>query len=64
MQSQAVEEPIDIELLRRARTGDFRSFQQLVANLQPKVYGLTYRILKQHEDAEDATQQTFLAFGY
>ena len=61
MQSQAVEEPIDIELLRRAQTGDFRSFQQLVANLQPKVYGLTYRILKQHEDAEDATQQTFMA---
>ncbi len=32
-----------------------------MAKLQPRVYGLAYRILQQTQDAEDATQQTFLA---
>lgn len=49
------------ELLRRAKSGDFQAFQLIVAQLQPRVYRLVYRILQQREDAEDATQQTFLA---
>lgn len=61
MESRLLEEPTDIGLLQRAKTGDFAAFQQLVAQLQPRVYGLAYRILQQTQDAEDATQQTFLA---
>jgi RNA polymerase sigma-70 factor (ECF subfamily) len=49
------------ELLRRAKSGDFQAFQLIVAQLQPRIYRLVYRILQQREDAEDATQQTFLA---
>jgi RNA polymerase sigma-70 factor, ECF subfamily len=49
------------ELMRRAKSGDFQAFQLIVAQLQPRVYRLVYRILQQREDAEDATQQTFLA---
>jgi len=61
MESQLIEELTDIDLLRRAKAGDFAAFQQLIVNLQPRVYGLTFRILQQAQDAEDATQQTFLA---
>jgi RNA polymerase sigma-70 factor, ECF subfamily len=61
MESQLLDEPTDTGLLQRAKVGDFAAFQQLVAKLQPRVYGLTFRILQQTQDAEDATQQTFLA---
>jgi RNA polymerase sigma-70 factor, ECF subfamily len=61
MESLQIEEPTEIDLLRRAQTGDFAAFQRLIVNLQPRVYGLTLRILQQQQDAEDATQQTFLA---
>ncbi len=49
------------ELLNRARAGDFRPFQQWIVDLQPRVYALALRILRQSQDAEDATQQIFLA---
>lgn len=61
MESQLIEEPTDIDLLHRAKSGDFAAFQRLIVNLQPRVYGLAFRILQQAQDAEDATQQTFLA---
>ena len=61
METQLLDEPTDIGLLQRAKVGDFAAFQQLVAKLQPRVYGLAYRILQQTQDAEDATQQTFLS---
>jgi RNA polymerase sigma-70 factor (ECF subfamily) len=61
MESQLLAEPTDTGLLQCAKVGDFAAFQQLVAKLQPRVYGLAYRILQQTQDAEDATQQTFLA---
>lgn len=61
MESQLLDEPTDIGLVRRAKMGDFAAFQHLVAKLQPRVYGLVFRILQQTQDAEDATQQTFLA---
>ena len=61
MASQVIDEGADIELLRLAKSGDFAAFQKLIVALQPRVYGLTFRILQQAEDAEDATQQTFLA---
>jgi RNA polymerase sigma-70 factor, ECF subfamily len=51
----------DSVLLNRARSGDFTAFQQLIAQLQPRIFGLSYRILQHAEDAEDVTQQTFLA---
>jgi len=61
MESQTLEKPTDLDLLRLAKTGDFNAFQQLIRELQPRVYGLAFRILRQAQDAEDATQQAFLA---
>ncbi len=61
MESQTLEKTTDLDLLRLAKTGDFSAFRQLIRELQPRVYGLAFRILRQAQDAEDATQQAFLA---
>jgi RNA polymerase sigma-70 factor (ECF subfamily) len=61
MENQLSDEPTETDLLHQAKGGDFAAFQKLVTILQPRVYGLTFRILQQAQDAEDATQQTFLA---
>lgn len=61
MEKRLLDEPTETDLLHQAKAGNFAAFQQLVAKLQPRVFGLTYRILQQAQDAEDATQQTFLA---
>lgn len=54
-------ESSDLELLRRARDGQWEAFEELVSRFEPRVFGLTRRILNQRQDAEDATQQTFLS---
>jgi RNA polymerase sigma-70 factor (ECF subfamily) len=51
----------DLDLLGRARAGDFAAFEELVGRFQPRVYGLALRILGQPHDAEDVVQQTFLS---
>jgi RNA polymerase sigma-70 factor (ECF subfamily) len=61
MEQQLLDESTETDLLHEAKEGNFAAFQQLVTKLQPRVYGLTFRILHQAQDAEDATQQTFMA---
>ena len=61
MEGQLLEEPTELELLHLAKAGNFTAFQRLIVKLQPRVYGLAFRILQQVQDAEDVTQQTFLA---
>ncbi|MCS7016276.1 MAG: sigma-70 family RNA polymerase sigma factor [Gemmatales bacterium] len=52
----------DLEpLLARARTGDFDAFQQIVLRLQPRIFTFARRLTGNDADAEDVTQQTFLA---
>ncbi len=48
-------------LIEKARTGDFTAFEMLVQELEPRVYRLAWRMLRQSHDAEDVTQQTFLS---
>jgi len=55
-----MESPSDLDLLRRARQGHWEAFETLVNRLEPRVFALTMRLLRQRQDAEDATQQTFL----
>ena len=47
-------------LVNRCLEGDQPSFGHLVSRFRGQVYGLCYRMLGQREDAEDATQETFV----
>lgn len=47
-------------LVERARGGDRAAGDALVRAFAPEVYGLLFRIVRSHEDAEDLTQETFV----
>ncbi len=51
---------VDIELIKRAKEGDPAAFTSLVENYQTAVFNLCYRILGEADEAEDASQETFL----
>ena len=54
-------EDSDFELVQRTLSGDDEAFARLVRRHQRNVYNLGYRIMGSREDAEDITQETFLA---
>ena len=54
-------DPSDESLLAAHLRGDPRAFGALVARHERRIYGLCLRILGNREDAEDATQEAFLA---
>lgn len=45
---------------RRAHGGDKDAFNQLVQLYAPRIYGHLYRIVRNREEAEDLTQETFI----
>ena len=47
-------------LVDRCLAGHQPSFRELIDRFRGQVYGLCYRMLGQREDAEDATQETFV----
>ena len=51
----------DAELVARAKGGDLDAFEALMTRFERRVYSLALRMLRQEEDAEDVTQQTFLS---
>ncbi len=51
----------DRDLIRRARKGDFSAFEALVSKYERRVFGLAFRIVGRHHDAEEVVQQTFLS---
>lgn len=61
METELLKDGREMTLLKRAKAGDFEAFQSIIQDLQPRVYGLAMRIVKQSEDAEDVMQQTFLS---
>jgi RNA polymerase sigma-70 factor, ECF subfamily len=56
-----VSDPSDESLLAAHLRGDPRAFGVLVSRHERRIYGLCLRILGNREDAEDATQEAFLA---
>ena len=53
-------EPTDLDLVRRIKAGDEDAFEQMVQRYHARVYSLSYGVLRNVEDAEEATQDTFL----
>jgi RNA polymerase sigma-70 factor, ECF subfamily len=51
----------DLHLLHAAQRGDLFAFQALVERYQTPIYRVALRLLGNVGDAEDATQETFLA---
>ncbi len=56
-----VDEPAtDIDLVRRIKSGDDRAFEEMVRRYNARVYSLAYGVLRNAQDAEEATQDAFL----
>ena len=51
----------DGQLVQRAQAGDLDAFEALTGRHEQRVYSLVLRMLRQEQDAEDVTQQTFLS---
>jgi RNA polymerase sigma-70 factor (ECF subfamily) len=49
----------DLTLVERTRRGDRQAFRLLVQRYERKVYALAYGMLKNPEDAKDASQESF-----
>ena len=52
--------PYEAKLIARLKAGEMDAFDELVEEYQSLVYALSYRILTDAEDAQDAAQETFL----
>ena len=50
----------DVELVRAARQGDMRAYDQLVQRYQERIYATVYHMTSNHEDANDLAQETFI----
>lgn len=50
----------DDELVQRVRAGDHAAFELLVERYKRLIYNLSYRLLGNSHDADDAAQETFL----
>jgi RNA polymerase sigma-70 factor, ECF subfamily len=48
------------DLTRRCRSGDSKAWGELVRRMTPLVYRLSYRMLRNTSEAEDAAQEAFL----
>jgi RNA polymerase sigma factor (sigma-70 family) len=53
-------EPVDSQLVERARSGDLPAYDQLVRRYQERVYATVYHMTSNHEDANDLTQDSFI----
>lgn len=53
-------EPSDRELVERCQRGDLDAYEALVNRYRNKVYGLTYGMLRNEQDATDLSQETFV----
>ena len=50
----------DKDLITAAAEGDDDAFSEIVERYQRPVYNLCYRLLGNHGDAEDASQEAFM----
>jgi RNA polymerase sigma factor (sigma-70 family) len=51
---------LELNIIKRIKSGDANSFEQIVEKYKDKALTLTMRILKNKEDAEDSLQEAFI----
>jgi RNA polymerase sigma-70 factor (ECF subfamily) len=51
----------DRSLVEQAKLGDFGAMESLLVKYERQIFGVARRIVGQHQDAEEVTQQTFLS---
>jgi RNA polymerase sigma-70 factor (ECF subfamily) len=56
----ADEAATDLDLVRRIKAGDERGFEDMVRRYHARIYSLAYGVLRNPQDAEEATQDAFL----
>lgn len=50
----------ELEIIRRCLAGDERAHRELMARFERPVFSVALRMVRQREDAEDITQETFV----
>ncbi len=50
----------DVQLIRRTRAGDNDAFDELMKRYAASVYKVTYSLTRNHADADDLSQETFI----
>jgi len=56
----AVADPLEAELLVKARGGNLFAFEEIVRRYQRRVYGTAFRIVRRHDVADDVAQEAFI----
>ncbi len=51
---------IDSELIEKAKSGDEKALEELLSKYKIAVYNLVYRMVRDKQEAEDLTQETFI----
>jgi RNA polymerase sigma-70 factor (ECF subfamily) len=52
--------PTDLDLVRRIKAGDEEALAQMIERYHARIYSLSYGVLRNAEDAEESTQDSFL----
>lgn len=50
----------EMELVKRAQSGDVAAFESLIENYQKRIFSIAYRMIEHQEDAADLTQEVIL----
>jgi RNA polymerase sigma factor (sigma-70 family) len=51
---------IEADLVKHARRGDLKSYDELVKRYQERIYATIYHMTSNHEDANDLAQESFI----
>lgn len=58
--AESTPQPDDLTLVQRAQGGDADAYDELVRRYQRQIYGVTYHMTSNHDDANDLTQEAFV----
>jgi RNA polymerase sigma-70 factor (ECF subfamily) len=53
-------EPLETDLVHKARRGDLDAYDELVKRYQQRIYATIYHMTANHEDANDLAQDSFI----